>query len=331
MEMNLPGPIIGLPISLLWENRSTDKMKTPEENRVSPSVLVESRNGMATFENNVTVSNTEISAHVKSERPMDDQCLALKKVLMDQEVEENLADKLVSKVKGIVTKGSVREEWRRQAERVLLAVLGEPDTIRMRADGKPTVVILIGPTGVGKTTTLAKIAAEFSLNRGKKVGLITADTYRIAAVEQLKTYAEILNLPVSVVYSPSEINESIRKYHDMDLILVDTAGRSHKNRPQFDELKTLLKSAVPDEIYLVLSGNMSRIACKEILQHYSFIEKYKLLFTKLDEAMVPGIIINTRLWTGKPISYTTAGQSVPDDIDVADPKALASGILGNMI
>src|SRR5690606_3941734 len=118
---------------------------------------------------------------------------------------------------------------------------------KLRSDGRPQVVIFIGPTGVGKTTTLAKIAADFTLNRQKKVGLITADTYRIAAVEQLKAYSEILNIPILVVYSPNEVQDAIRELSDKDLILIDTAGRSHRNKSHFDELKALANSAEADE------------------------------------------------------------------------------------
>jgi flagellar biosynthesis protein FlhF len=207
-------------------------------------------------------------------------------------------------------------------------LLGEPEPIKLKEDKKPYVAIFIGPTGVGKTTTLAKIAADFTLNRQKKVALITADTYRIAAVEQLRTYAEILNLPVTVVYSPSEIKDAIERLSDNDIILIDTAGRSHKNKTHFDELKALVSAANADETFLVMSCNTSRIAIREIIEYYAFIRNYKLLFTKLDESSVPGVILNARYMTGKPLSYTTAGQSVPDDLDIADAKQLVSSILG---
>ncbi|UZQ86290.1 hypothetical protein ODU73_000710 [Thermoclostridium stercorarium] len=185
----------------------------------------------------------------------------------------------------------------------------------------------MGPTGVGKTTTLAKLAAEYTLNQRKKIAFISADTYRIAAVEQLKTYAEILNVPVSVIYTPSEIREAIAEFQDKDLILVDTAGRSHNNVAQFAELKALVNNAEADEIYLLLSCGVSRSACREILKHYSFLKDFKLLFTKYDEVNVPGIILNARYATGKPLSYITVGQSVPDDIEVANVENIARSIL----
>ncbi len=251
--------------------------------------------------------------------------------LVAQDFDPELAERILGKVRDLVPGNAGAEEIRKLTARVLAAALGEPETIRLRQDGKPCVVALVGPTGVGKTTTLAKLAADLSLTKGKKVGLITADTYRIAAVEQLKTYAEILNLPVSVVYTPSDMPAAIAAYADKDVILVDTAGRSHRNRQQFDELRQLLQAAPIDEVYLVLSVNTSRAACQEVLEHYSFVRDYKLLFTKLDETPVSGVIFNARLRTGKRLSYITAGQSVPDDLSVADSRGLAMIAAGTQV
>ena len=258
-----------------------------------------------------------------------DDLPAIRKTLAEMELDSRLIDRIVEKIRERGGSSQKPEEALSLVARVMTVLLGEPDTIKLRSDGRPQVVIFIGPTGVGKTTTLAKIAADFTLNRQKKVGLITADTYRIAAVEQLKTYSEILNIPVLVVYSPNEVQDAIRELSDKDLILIDTAGRSHRNKNHFDELKALVKSAEADEAYLVVSANTSRHAMKEILEYYSFIKDFKLLFTKLDEAPVPGVIINARYLTGRPLSYTTAGQSVPDDLDVANPRAIVASLLGS--
>ncbi len=249
-----------------------------------------------------------------------------RKLLSDSEVEKTITDKLIEKVKQFVKNHESFEEICAVAEKILQKVLGQPQGIEFREDGKPTIVLFVGPTGVGKTTTLAKLAADYSLNRQKKIALITADTYRIAAVEQLKTYAEILNIPISVIYTPQEIKTAIESHQDKDLILVDTAGRSHKNAGQFSELKMLIQAADADEIFLVLNCGMGRMACREILSQYGFLKKYKLLFTKLDEALVPGIILNARYTTGKPLSYTTAGQSVPDDIEIANIGEIVKSI-----
>lgn len=190
-------------------------------------------------------------------------------------------------------------------------------------------IVFIGPTGVGKTTTLAKLAANLVLNEKKKVGLITSDTYRIAAVEQLKTYSEIIGIPLSAIYSSSEIANAIESYKDKDIILIDTAGRSHKDQYQVMELKSLLKSSVNFEIYLVISATTKFSDCIEIIKSYGFLDDYKLLFTKLDETSTTGVLLNVAYITKKPISYITTGQSVPDDIEIADKEKIINSLIGD--
>jgi flagellar biosynthesis protein FlhF len=190
------------------------------------------------------------------------------------------------------------------------------------------VVVFIGPTGVGKTTTLAKLAASMVLNDKQKVGLITSDTYRIAAVEQLKTYSEIIGVPLSIIYSPAEIVNAVEKYDDKDIILLDTAGRSHKDQYQLTELKSLLKSSIDFETYLVLSATTKFSDCIEIIKSYSFLENFQLLFTKLDETSTLGNLLNIAYVTKKPIAYLTTGQSVPDDIEIADKAKIINSLMG---
>lgn len=191
------------------------------------------------------------------------------------------------------------------------------------------VVVFIGPTGVGKTTTLAKLAANMVLNEKQKVGLITSDTYRIAAVEQLKTYSEIIGVPLSIIYSPAEIVNAVKNYEDKDIILLDTAGRSHKDQSQLSELKSLLKSSIDFETYLVLSATTKFSDCIEIIKSYSFLDDFKLLFTKLDETATLGILLNIAYVTKKPIAYLTTGQSVPDDIEIADKVKIINRLMGD--
>jgi flagellar biosynthesis protein FlhF len=212
---------------------------------------------------------------------------------------------------------------------ILSRYMKEPEPFSF-ARGKK-VIIVIGPTGVGKTTTLAKLAANMVLTEKKKVGLITSDTYRIAAVEQLKTYSEIIGVPLSIIYTPGEILNAIENYGDKDLILVDTAGRSHKDKYQLMELKTLIKSSIDYEVYLVISATTKFSDCIEIIKNYSFLDDYKLLFTKLDETSAFGVILNVAYITKKPISYITTGQSVPDDIEIADNGKIINCLLGDKL
>jgi flagellar biosynthesis GTPase FlhF len=317
---------VGMPIL-----QSSDQLPTANHEEFSQFPVAAKMQSDVVAQERRTEMTQQTAIHAPEEKQAKRVLADLKRILVEQEVEDGLADKILAKIAEKLPEPLSVDTALKACARIILAILGEPDTIKLKGTGKTTVAMLIGPTGVGKTTTLAKIAAEFAINQGKNVGLITADTYRIAAVEQLKTYAEILNVPVKVIYAPEEVRKAIHEFGDRDLILVDTAGRSHRNKAQFEELKTLISSACADEIYLVLSGNTSRSACREILDHYAFLGNYKLLFTKLDEATVPGIILNARFRTGKPLSYTTAGQTVPDDLDVANPKQLVSGIVGKMV
>lgn len=250
--------------------------------------------------------------------------------LIKNEVDEEVAEKIISTALEKAGRIESVNEAASVVCNIISGILGKPETLKLRDDGKPTVVIFLGPTGVGKTTTLAKIAANYALNQKKRIGLITADTYRIAAVEQLKTYAEILGLPITVIYSPNEIRDAINGYPDMDMILIDTAGRSYRNKPQFEELKMLVNAACADEVFLVLSATTSMLNCREILKHYSFLRQYKLIFTKIDEAPAYGIILNTKLLTGRSLSYLTTGQSVPDDIEMVNADKLAKNLLGSI-
>lgn len=183
--------------------------------------------------------------------------------------------------------------------------------------GKPKVAVFVGPTGVGKTTTVAKLAAEFSLNQKKEVALITLDTYRIAAVEQLKIYSKIIDIPVVVARDKQEFLETLDLFRDKDLVLVDTAGRSRKDHCQMNELKGYFDQDISAEIYLVLSA----IEREEIL--FANIKRFyplsidRLIFTKIDEANSFGMLFNIAIKTNKPLSYFTTGQKVPEDIEIA--------------
>lgn len=250
--------------------------------------------------------------------------------LLKNEVESDIAKQLIDIIQGKVKDGGNINDAGAILYNLVSGILGKPETLKLREDGKPTVVIFVGPTGVGKTTTLAKIAANYSLNHKKKVGLITADTYRIAAVEQLKTYAEILGMPVEVIYSINEINDAKDKYQDKDIILIDTAGRSYRNKTQFDELKMLVDASQADEVFLVLSATTGVRNCREVLQSYDFLKDYKLIFTKFDETPAFGVILNARRLTNKSLSYVTIGQSVPDDIEVANIDKITKNLLGSI-
>ncbi|PKM49859.1 MAG: flagellar biosynthesis protein FlhF [Firmicutes bacterium HGW-Firmicutes-7] len=209
----------------------------------------------------------------------------------------------------------------------IVKLLSDLGTIKL-TKGKTKTVAFVGPTGVGKTTTIAKIASYFTLNLEKKVALITADTYRIAAVEQLRTYANILNIPIKVVYTPTELKDAIDSFNGVDLILIDTAGRSHKNQEHQNELSKLLNDIEEKELYLVLSLSTKYKDLIKITDAYNDISEYKLIFTKLDETSSYGNILNVKLKTNAMLSYITFGQNVPDDISEVNVHEIAKKILG---
>ena len=190
--------------------------------------------------------------------------------------------------------------------------------------GRRQVIALVGPTGVGKTTTIAKLAAYFRLREHRRVGLITVDTYRIAAVEQLKTYAEIMDLPVEVVATPLEMRAAVDRLADEDLILIDTAGRSPRDAVRLAELHGLLAESQADQVHLVLSAVAAPDSFDVAAGAFSTVGASALILTKLDEsvslAWLPAVLAHHRL----PLSYTTSGQNVPDDIAPANAAALHS-------
>lgn len=190
------------------------------------------------------------------------------------------------------------------------------------------IVVFVGPTGVGKTTTIAKIAAKYTLMDKKKVALITFDTFRIGAIEQLKIYAKIIGLPVDVVLSPPELHRVIEKRRDSELILIDTAGRSHKDKIYINEIKELFSQKTALDCHLLLSATSSDSVLTEIINRFSDIPIHGLLFTKLDEAARYGSIFNTMIRAQKPLSYFTTGQRVPEDIELAVPERLCRLMLG---
>ncbi len=193
------------------------------------------------------------------------------------------------------------------------------------------MVALIGPTGVGKTTTLAKLAANLKLREKHRVGLITLDTYRIAAVDQLKRYADIIGSPLRVVSGVEDLKDAVRAMHQCEFLLIDTAGRSPNDTLKLNELRGLLAAAEPDEVHLVLSTTASDECLQLAVNRFAEVRVDKLIFTKLDEAPHVGVVLNIVRKVNKSLSYITTGQDVPDDIEVGRGRRLAELILGDSL
>lgn len=246
--------------------------------------------------------------------------------LMRGGVEQDVALGLVSRVRTKILKSQGNLA---QAPELVRATLAKELGTAKTLDGSGHVVAFVGPTGVGKTTTLAKLAAHLTLQQHKRVALITADTYRIAAVDQLRTYSEIIGVPLDVVYEPTEVEGALERYRDRDLILVDTAGRSPRNGAHMAELKEYLQVLAPAETYLVMALTSAFRDAQAIVDSYLPLGFDRFLFTKWDETVAPGLIYNVVHKYKRPLSYVTTGQNVPDDIEVADPTTIIRAILGD--
>jgi len=198
------------------------------------------------------------------------------------------------------------------------------------AENGPRIVLFMGPTGVGKTTTIAKIASNYTVGDRKRVALLTADTYRIAAVEQLRTYANILEVPFRVLYTEEEAQAAIRDFRDYDYIFMDTAGHSHQNEEQLEHMKKLydaVREAGDCQTFLVLSATTKYRDLMKIVSSYREVAKYQLIFTKLDETATWGNLLNLKLYTDTPIAFVTYGQNVPSDIEQFNPQKTVKQIL----
>lgn len=206
---------------------------------------------------------------------------------------------------------------------------GRAEGIRPAESGVRTLLFM-GPTGVGKTTTIAKIASYFAMEEKKKVALLTADTYRIAAAEQLRTYANILEVPFRVVYTEEEARAAIMSFKDFDYIFIDTAGHSHQNEELLEKMKRLLDAVAEAgeyQTFLVLAATTKYRDLMRIAASYKKIANYQLIFTKLDETGALGNMLNIKLFTESEIAYVTLGQNVPDDIELFNPQKTVKQLL----
>lgn len=250
--------------------------------------------------------------------------------MIDNEVSEKYANQIIDEIEKNVKPNMPFDYALANVYQKMILKFGKPMPITPAKNG-PKMIFFIGPTGVGKTTTIAKIASQYIVQEKKKVVLITSDTFRIGAAEQLRTYAGILEVPFRVVYTPEEIEQATKDFAAYDYIFVDTSGHSYQNKEQQQNTEDILHSVddiAEKEVFLVLSATTKYRDLLRIVDTYTQFTDYKLIFTKLDETDTVGNLLNIKLHTGAALSYITCGQNVPDDMEEFDPQKTVKQLLG---
>ncbi|MCM1261610.1 MAG: flagellar biosynthesis protein FlhF [Butyrivibrio sp.] len=254
----------------------------------------------------------------------------LHSTMLENEVDETYAGQIIEEIEKNNKPNTPFDFALANTYQKMILKFGKPSIIQ-HSDKGVKVIFFVGPTGVGKTTTIAKIASKFQVEEKKRVALLTADTYRIAAAEQLRTYANILEVPFRVVYTVEEVEQALTDFKGYDYILVDTAGHSYQNTVQKENMGKFIHSVddkADKEVFLVLSATTKYKDLINIADAYKEITDYKLIFTKLDETTSLGNLLNLKLYTGASLSYVTYGQNVPDDIEHFNPQKTVKSLLG---
>ncbi len=306
--------------------------KEIEERLNSLESLLEKRMNRDDVVSTVKTENASPSESEKEERKSEKEATfdMIKKILIENEVDESYVSSLMDEIfKSLKEDAPIEQILSGVYQRMILR-FGKAEKIEHAENGVKTI-FFVGTTGVGKTTTIAKIASKFIVEEKKKVALLTTDTYRIAAAEQLRTYANILEIPFRVIYTASEILDAIEAFSDFDYILVDTAGHSQYNENQREtmtEYVETVRDKVETEVFLVLAANTKYKDLLNVADSYKGVSDYKLIFTKLDETDTYGNLLNLKLHTGASMSYITCGQNVPDDIAPFDAQSIVKKLLG---
>lgn len=249
--------------------------------------------------------------------------------MLENEVDEKYANQILEDVEKTKKPNLPFDYLLANVYQKMILKFGKAESILPAKNG-PRVVMFMGPTGVGKTTTIAKIASNFCIGEQKKVALLTADTYRIAAAEQLRTYANILEVPFRVIYTEEEVQTAVKDFHDFDYIFIDTAGHSHQNTELLETMKKLLQAASEVgecQTFLVLSATTKYRDLQKIAASYKEVGEYQFIFTKLDETATLGNLLNLRLYADAGITFVTCGQNVPDDIEPFNPQKTVKQLL----
>ena len=317
-------------INITSETESNEELAVINSINAKDSELLEEMQKMKDIISNINNKMFDVEAT----RGISDPTKFYYAKLLEKNVDQNLALNILNNVEAQLPNDKrsdqkwVRKLFVKILQEHLKDYINDKDILNVSDSDKAKVIVFIGPTGVGKTTTIAKIAANTSLIDKKEVALITLDTYRISAAEQIRTFAEIIGLPIKVIFNDYEMEESINKYKDKDVILIDTAGRSPHNQAHMQELQSFINLAKPDEIILVMRVEGGSSGLINIYERFNRFGITKLIFTKLDETNKIGNLFNVIKEIKKPVVYFTMGQEVPDDIEIPDSMFFAQLLLG---
>jgi flagellar biosynthesis protein FlhF len=329
------GSLIELLRSEIREMKDSVTTPTQEMKDLKAEIKAMMESASALTASKITLSKNRGQTLAPTAFSMDSENQSLNAALLGMEIEPELATELLQAVAQrnpgrSLNPAVAHSDWEDREMAILTKCMAE----RLRVTGgirllpgRPTTVALVGPTGVGKTTTLAKLAALAKMQQGKKVGIISADSFRMGANEQLELFGRTADIPVRPVFSPSDVLQAQREFADRDLILVDTAGRSHTHLEMWRELQNLLRCLHPDEVHLVLSGPTRMRELRHQYGLYRDLGATSVIFTKLDECLTLGCLYNLARRAEAPLSYLCNGQIIPDHILLAKPETLASTIM----
>jgi flagellar biosynthesis protein FlhF len=310
-------PLIEIIASVDEKNITLNKTSNSSIDSINEE-LTRLSNLMESFTNNVSFNGEDKKLCAQLEK--------YRMLMISNGVNDNIANAILFRIENQINlEGKDEDTIKKIVSYNIEEYLGNPVPLDIKnLSGGQKTIFFIGPTGVGKTTTLAKLGAHLILYNKYDIGFITTDTYRIGAVDQLKTYSDILNVPLKVVYTQDDIYKALAEFYEKDFILIDTAGRSHKDPNLMKETKYLLENVKNKEIYLLISATTDFPTLVSIINQYSFLKDYKLIFTKLDEAENLGNILNAKYYSQKSLSYVTTGQNVPDDLETLNVENLAN-------
>lgn len=305
--------------------RSNDeilKMAEPPRDEYMKESIDELKGMIATLADQVNNS----SAEVPVEKRYSQEIMALYRQMTQNDVDEDTANEICERIQEVCSMKSL--DARETAESMMLDIIGAPHLIES-TKYKQKVVMLIGPTGVGKTTTLIKLAYMLIYKKKLNIGIINADSFRVAAQEHLKAYCEILKTDMITIYKPEEISDALAAFKDKDIVLIDTAGKVSDDEEYRMDIAKLCALGKISDIYVTLGASTAERVLKKTIENYRFLKKYSVIITKADEISTKGMLLSVAGFSGMPLSYIAAGQNVPDDIGVVSPGEIVKAILEN--